>query len=240
MIKRLIKTTIIALNIALVACNIGSVIANEGDALLMKVDQFRAPSANFTFDLQLEAQNGKIWQLKVSIQNSTKGLVRYIKPAKVADRLILFVDQNMWVFVPGTRRALRISPQQRVLGGVSSADVARTNYSEDYQVTNISKDNQSMLLQLEPKTKSAAYGRIDLSISSSGAPQKAVFFAGGSRKLKTIIFGGYRDVLGVKRTTKLLVTDHLDGDAVTTMQYSNFKKTKTPASWYQPANMGRF
>ena len=62
--------------------------------------------------------------MEVSILDTSKGLVRCVRPVKVAGRAILFVEQNMWIYVPGTRRALRISPQQRILGGVSNADVA--------------------------------------------------------------------------------------------------------------------
>ena len=43
----------------------------------------------------------------------------------------------MWVYVPGTRQVLRISPQQRVLGGVASADVARMVFSLDYRLDSV-------------------------------------------------------------------------------------------------------
>ena len=144
----------------------------------------------------------------------------------------------MWVFIPGTRRPLRISPQQRVLG-VSSADVARTVYSNDYKVMETLAAGSEVVLQLAPKTKAAAYARIDLTVTKSGAPKQAVFFSGGGRKIKTMHFGSYRAILGAKRPTQLKVVDHLEGNKVTTMTYSGFKKAKTPASWYQPNNLSR-
>ncbi|WP_293573957.1 outer membrane lipoprotein-sorting protein [Phaeobacter sp.] len=235
MLKSIIKPALVALSMSVAAVGAW---AADGAALLRKVDDIRAPGANFTFDLTLNS-GGKTEKMEVSVQNSTKGLVRYTKPTKMAGRSILFVDKNMWVFVPGTRRALRISPQQRVLGGVSSADVARTVYSSDYKVVSTSGSGNAIVLQLTPKTKSAAYARIDLTVTSSGAPKQAVFYAGGGRKLKTMHFGGYKSVLGASRPTQLKVVDHLEGGKVTTMTYSSFKKAKTPAAWYQPNNLSR-
>ena len=218
----------------------GAALAADGDALLHKVDSIRAPSASFTFTLKVETEGDINHEMEVSIREHTKGLVRYTKPAKVAGRSILFVERNMWVYVPGSRRALRISPQQRVLGGVSSADVARIVYSLDYQVDSLSEDGDNITLKLVPNGSSAAYGRVDLMVKASGAPQQAVFFTTSGRKLKTTYFEDYRDILDEMRPTKLRVIDHLENDEVTTMIYDNFERAETPASWYQPGNLSRF
>ena len=214
--------------------------AVDGDALLQRVDAIRAPAASFTFTLKVEIEGDTNQEMEVSIRERTKGLVRYTKPAKVAGRSILFVERNMWVYVPGSRRALRISPQQRVLGGVSSADVARIVYSLDYQVDTAIEDGDNITLKLIPKGSSAAYGGVDLLVDSTGAPQQAVFFTASGRKLKTTYFEDYQDILGEMRPTKLRVIDHLENDAVTTMIYDNFERAETPASWYQPGNLSRF
>lgn len=232
--KTFIKTAITALSLTLVA---GATLAADGAALLRKVDEIRAPGSNFAVTIKLQ-HGGASETVAVSVKDKSKGLVQYTAPAKMDGRSILFVDQNMWVYVPGTRRALRISPQQRVLGGVSSADVARTVYSDDYKVVAATPSGGGHVLQLAPKTKAAAYGRIDLTIDGRAAPQKAVFYAGGGRKLKTMAFGGYQRVLGESRPTRLTVVDHVGGGK-TTMTYSGFQRTKTPEAWYQPGYLSR-
>jgi hypothetical protein len=52
-------------------------------------------------------------------------------------------------------------------------------------------------------------------------------------------FEGYKSILGESRPTRLRVIDHLAGDAVTTMTYSNFEMTDTPDAWFQPAYLSR-
>ena len=211
----------------------------DADALLQKVDFIRGPGSDFTFDLKIITSDGTEQELEVSILDTSKGLVRYVRPVKVAGRAILFVEQNMWIYVPGTRRALRISPQQRILGGVSNADVARTAYSADYKVNELIEIDGNIILILAPITQSSAYQRIDLMIKPSGSPVMATFLTKSGRKIKTMYFEGYRDVLGVTRPTKFRIIDHLNNDTLTTMIYSNYTVTKTPASWYQPSNLSR-
>ncbi len=212
--------------------------ASADDSLLRRVDEIRAPGSDFAFTVDLSA-GGSSQTLSVSVKDKTKSLVRYVAPAKVEGRSILFLGPNMWIYVPGTRRALRISPRQRVLGGVSSADVARTVYSEDYRVAGSEPSGDGHALRLEPRVKGAAYARIDLTIDERGAPLKAEYFTRGDRKIKTMSFGGYEPVLGETRPTRFVVTDHVEGGE-TTMIYSEFREIETPEAWYQPGNLGRF
>lgn len=233
MMYKILKTSALTLTFAFAA---SVSLAAEGADLLRKVDAIRAPGSDFTFDLKVQTSAGDSMSMNVAIKDSTKGLVRYDGPAKVEGRSILFVDRNMWVYVPGSRRALRISPKQQVMGGVSSADVARTVYSADYSVTEVEDAGGSQVLHLEAASGSAAYAMIELTVEAGSArPQQAVFYAaGGKRKLKTMTFEGYKNVMGAKRPTRLTVVDHLDGNMVTTMTYSGFALGDSPAAWFQP------
>ena len=125
------RRTVFGASAAVLAAGIA--LADDGASLLRKVDEIRAPGASFQFTVQLMSDSSS-QTMRVSVRDSTKGLVQYQKPARMKGRSILFVGKNMWIHVPGARRALRITPQQRILGSVSSADVARTVYSEDYRV----------------------------------------------------------------------------------------------------------
>lgn len=233
MMTSFLKTAAVTLSLSLAAT---AALATDGTALLRKVDAIRAPGSNFSFDLKVQTSSGDSMSMQVAVKDSTKGLVRYDQPSKVKGRAILFVDRNMWVYVPGSRRALRISPQQQVLGGVSSADVARTVYSADYRVTGVDEAGGKQVLHLQAASGSAAYEVIALTIEAGSArPLQAEFFAaGGSRKLKTMTFEGYAAVMGVQRPTRLKVVDHMAGGLVTTMTYSGYALGDSPAAWFQP------
>ncbi|WP_109314792.1 outer membrane lipoprotein-sorting protein [Pseudovibrio ascidiaceicola] len=240
MIKRFILALVTAT--AFFAGSLTQALAENGEDLLRLVDEIRAPANNFQFHVKVSTGSKSTLTMQVNVKDQSKGLVRYLTPKKNKGRSILFVGRNMWVYIPGSRRPLRISPQQQVLGGVSSADIARTVYSADYKVMSVNADSsREKTLSLKAKSKAAAYGRIALVVSAKDTrPLRAKFFsANGERLLKTAYFEGYKAVLGRQRPTKLRIVDHLAGNATTTMTYSKYQLKDTPASWFQPSNLHR-
>ena len=228
-----------------VALGAGAAPARE-PTLLQQVDTGRAPDSAFTFKVAVTAPDGDALKLSVRVSGQVNSLVRYLEPPRSAGRSLLFVERNMWVYVPGTRRVLRISPQQRMLGGVASADVARVVYSLDYALDSVEElpeegGERRRRLVLSGRSRGAAYGRIDLVAAGEEVrPLRASFFAAsGRRHLKTAYFEGYREVLGRSRPTVLRVIDHLNADEETLIEYSDFALEDTPAAWFQPTYLKR-
>ena len=214
--------------------------------LLEKMDTVRAPADDFTFTAAITGPEGNRLKLAVRVNGRVKSLVRYLEPPRSAGRSLLFVGQNMWVYVPGTRQVLRISPRQRVLGGVASADIARMVYSLDYDLESVEElppedGERRRRLLLSRRSKGGAYARVAVVAGGEEArPLRAGFFASsGSRRLKTAWFEGYREVLGRRRPTVLRVIDHVRGDRETVLEYSGFTLEATPDAWYQPAWLKR-
>ena len=213
--------------------------------LLEQVDAVRAPADDFTFTAAVTGSGGDGLELSVRVNGRVKSLVRYVEPPRSAGRSLLFIEHNMWVYVPGTRQVLRISPQQRVLGGVASADIARMIFSLDYALDSVEElaeegGERRRRLALSRRSKGAAYARIDLLVAGDDArPLRADLFAAGGRHLKTTSFEGYREVLGRQRPTVLRVIDHVKGDGETVLEYSDFTLEDTPDAWFQPAYLKR-
>lgn len=213
--------------------------ANEQEKLLERVDRVRAPSNNFTFRVQTTPTNGQTLHMEVAIKDRTKGLVRYVEPFSLKGRKILFIENNMWAYVPGSRRALRVSPMQRLTGGASNADIARVIFSLDYTIENIEPSGEDQVLQLVAKNN-AMYSRVDLTISKNVAPKLAIYYSSnGKRKIKSLYFEDYQLVLGIQRPMQLRIVDHLSGDEETVLQYSDFTLANTPDAWFQPGYLNR-
>ena len=214
--------------------------------LLQQADAVRAPDSAFTFKVAVTTPDDNALKLSVRVSGQVNSLVRYLEPPRSAGRSLLFVGRNMWVYVPGTRRVLRISPQQRILGGAANADVARVVYSLDYALDSVEElpeegGERRRRLVLSGRSRGAAYGRIDLVAAGEEVrPLRASFFAAsGRRHLKTAYFEGYREVLGRPRPTVLRVIDHLNADEETLIEYSDFTLEDTPAAWFQPTYLKR-
>ena len=213
--------------------------------LLQRVDSARAPDSAFAFKVAVTTPDGDAFRLSVRVSDRVKSLVRYLKPPRSAGRSLLFVERNMWIYIPGTRRVLRISPQQRMLGGVASVDLARMVYSHDYALDSVEEMSEEggerrRRLLLSGRSK-AAYGRIALVVAGDDArPLRALYFGSPEHHhLKTAHFEGYREVLGRSRPTVLRVIDHLNADEETLVEYSDFSLEDTPDAWFQPAYLKR-
>jgi len=219
----------------------------DAAAILEKVDAIRSPSDNFVFTVKLYAQTASsenVNELEVFVRNNTKSLVLYRQPAKQRGRALLLDGNNMWIYIPGTSRPLRISPQQQLTGAVSNADVARVVFHLDYVARNIEKqqiDGVSMLkLDLQARQGNVPYQRIHLWITENDLhPVKADFFSLSDKLLRTIQYSGYQEILGELRPTVLQISDAINPAIKATLVYSNFKIQDTPEAYYQPSYLGR-
>ncbi|MCK5831779.1 MAG: outer membrane lipoprotein-sorting protein [Methylococcales bacterium] len=217
------------------------------EKVLQTIDDIRAPSDNFSFNLKVNqgtGEDGREYSFSVKVKDNEKSLVTYTAPATSKGRKILMVAENLWVYVPNTRMPIRISAQQKVSSGVSNADVARVIYNLDYSADDLkveSMDGQEVYhLFLTAKTKAAAYQRIEIwAAFDDQRPLKAKFYTSTEKQLKTIFYKNYQSILDKNRPMLLEVVDHLDGDKKILMQYSGMKLEQTPDIHFQKSYLAR-
>lgn len=244
--KRRLITFLLLLMFAMV-----SVAADNSDSalipedILTRVDNIRAPGSDFIFTVTADVNNGEaISEYTVKVNNSTKSLVLYTKPIKNKGRVILLDDRNMWIFIPGTSRAMRISPQQQLVGAASNADISRVVFNIDYSpISAVIKNEQSrqvIEVELQAKEASTPYRKVVLFVDKrSLQPIKADFYALSGKKLKSIAYLEYSIILGEDRPVKLVISDSVNTSKTTTLTYSHFALEKTPAAFYQPSYLNR-
>jgi outer membrane lipoprotein-sorting protein len=222
--------------------------AITAEEVLQAVDAIRAPSNNFSFALHVLQENGKEeeknFDFTVNVKDSEKSLVTYTAPVLSKGKRLLMVGDNLWIYIPNTRMPIRISPQQKVSAGVSNADIARVVYSLDYQAENLKPealdDKGSYHLVLTAKTKGAAYQRIELwTTTDDYRPLKADFYTQSERKIKTIVYKDYQQVLGKSRPMLLEVIDALNSEQRVLMYYSDMQLADTPDMYFQKSYLSR-
>ncbi|MCF6204426.1 MAG: outer membrane lipoprotein-sorting protein [Methylococcaceae bacterium] len=216
--------------------------------ILSKVDEVRSPGNDFSFDLEVEQGAGedkKNYSFSVKVKDKEKSLVTYTAPLTSKGRRILMVGENLWIYVPKTRMPIRISAQQKVSSGVSNADVARVVYSLDYEATKLeiekNDDKEDLYhLFLTAKTKAAAYQDIEIWVDSKVIrPLRANFYTKTGKKLKTIVYKDYQQVLNKQRPMLLEVIDYLNNGQKILMKYSNMALTETPDIYFQKSYLSR-
>jgi len=213
------------------------------DKILEMVDQVRAPGNTFVFDLSLtykrKNEEDVIQKFTVRVKDGDKSLVKFTYPPENKGRLFLMQGNNMWIYIPGTREPIRISPQQRLLGQVSNGDVCRVVYSLDYEAKVLGEEKlgigiECVKLELMAKTGQATYGKIILWVEKESLkPQKAEFYTVSGKLLKTAFYKGYQKVLGRERPLILEIHDEFRKGEYSIMEYSHMKVVDTPPAFFQ-------
>lgn len=172
-----------------------------------------------------------------------RNLIRYLAPARDANKLILFSGKDMWFFDPASNASIRLSPQQRLLGQASNGDVVTVNLAKDYLATAaVLEDTQdghrqtkhSIKLTLSASTPDAAYHHIEMWVdAANNQPVKARYYAESGALLKTAYFRRYQKQLGGERPTETVIIDGMDPNWVTIMRFSDWVKRDVPEAWLQ-------
>lgn len=212
------------------------------EQLLQRIDQVRAPAETFVFDLKLttyrDADVRSVNGFTVHVKNSSKSLVKFTDPPANKGRVLLMSGENLWIYIPGSRGALRISPQQRLLGQIAYGDLARVVYSLDYRAVRVTEETlagvPALRADLQAKSKGAAHDRITLWVERETVrPIKAEFLALSGKLLRVGYYKGYRSVLGEERPTILEVHDAIRKGEYSVLEYLSMRKEDTPDIFFQ-------
>ncbi|AHG18554.2 hypothetical protein Z042_02110 [Chania multitudinisentens RB-25] len=123
-----------------------------------------------------------------------KGSLVVFKSAAEAGQKMLMQDDNYWLFMPKSRRPIRITPMQKLLGDASVGDISSLSWSESYRAEvkqpKLQVNGEDALeLLLEAKSKGASYHKIELVLSASDSfPLAANLYLQSGKLAKTAQF----------------------------------------------------
>ena len=211
--------------------------------ILVKADQARGNVEGIEWKIKLESiENGREQSrgLRVKACN-LNSLAEFLSPPKVKGRKLLMLDRNMWFVKPGLRKPVPISPRQKLMGGASNGDIASTNYAGDYEPASVSDDTVNgepcYLLDLRAADKKVTYDRIKYWVSKKRLiGVRAEFFTVSGKMFKSAAFE-YENSIMVKGKpqlfiSKMVITDAIVKENITTMTYEKVKIKKIPDSTF--------
>jgi outer membrane lipoprotein-sorting protein len=179
-----------------------------------------------------------------------RSLVRFVAPARDANKLMLYSGKDLWFYDPTNKASVRLSPQQRLLGQASNGDVLTVNLARDYKATQAGEEDMTdgeknlrhcYKLTLNGMTDDVNYHHIEIWIDTTNQqPIKARYYAESGKLLKTAYFRRFESQLGQIRPTETVIIDGLDPSWVTVMRFSNYAKREVPDAWLQRDYLPRF
>lgn len=216
--------------------------------IVKKADQFRGfGDHSFSFNLMIVSyqpeKKPRSNQLRVKVK-SNKSLVEFLAPKAVKGRAMLFEDRNLWLHIPKTRKLIRLSPAQRLMGESSNGDVAATDFSGDYTPELVGEETveqtdcyRLMLTSVDPKV---TYHKIEYWVDmKTGKPVKSKHFAASGKLLKTAFYKSFIKVGNQEKLEKLLLVNPIFKGRYTWMIYSHYQQEQLPDSLFRKENLNR-
>lgn len=204
-------TAALALTMAMVP---GTAWAQDGITLLARVDSvMNAPLDQTAVErMTLIDRDGseKERELRFYQKGSEKRLVRFVKPADVRGVAFLrLADDRMYLYLPAFRRVRRIASSIKNEGFMgtdfSYEDLSQTSYSEDYDVTAVSRGTGSYTLTLERKAGAdVSYTRLVMQLNDADwVARKIDYFDESGERIKTYTATEVRQIDGYAYVTRM-------------------------------------
>jgi outer membrane lipoprotein-sorting protein len=212
------------------------------DQVLREVDEHRLISSSFEMTIRLNTYSkNKMKDAIVMRGHVNRGkmfMINFLEPEKMKDRKILIEENDLLLIIPKVKNPIRISPAQRLVGGISYNDVAAVSYADDYTaifsgeeaIAEVNANGEEirtcpcLVLELTTKKTGTSYNRVKLWVErGSYLPVKAEFFALSGKKMTTVYYAEQKSVNGKMIITKMLFYDHISTDKHYLMQYEDFK-----------------
>jgi len=211
--------------------------------ILEKADEARGNVEGVEWEIIIESnEKGHKQERTLKIMaRDFNSLAEFISPPKVKGQKLLMIDRNMWFVKPGLRKPVPISPRQKLIGGASNGDIASTNYAGDYEATHMSNEKVNVescyFFDLRATNKNATYDRIKYWVSEQRlVGVKAEFFTVSGKMFKSATFE-YGNSIVIKGNpkpfiSKMIITNAVIKEDVTTMIYNEVKIKKIPDSTF--------
>ncbi|MBF4336966.1 outer membrane lipoprotein-sorting protein [Vibrio anguillarum] len=170
------------------------------------------------------------------------------KSSVEAGQKMLMLDENYWLLMPKSRRPIRITPMQKLLGEASVGDISTLTWSEDYQSQLMGEEQietpngQPYLthkLSLLAVTEGANYQQIILWLEKENDfPIKASLYLRSGKLAKQAWFrAGEKE--GRMRVTSMTLLDQIQPTKKTVVEYQHIEPMELDEKYYNPAYLTR-
>ncbi len=217
-------------------------------ALLLKADSYRGGNAALQVEtevttLKRDGSTDKERRYTVFTQSQHRSLVLMRSPAEAGQKVLMLGD-DFWLLLPGSARALRITPSQKLLGDASTGDIATLSWADDYTGTLVGDatcaDQRPCLhLSLQAARKGLSYQRIELWLGRQHhEPLAADLYVQSDKLAKRAVFVLDKPAAPT-RVDAMLLTDELGGGRQTRVRYLSRQPREVPAQWLNPMFLAR-
>ena len=127
----------------------------------------------------------------------------------------------------------RLGLSQHLTGEVANGDLARANFSGDYNPRLLRSERldgeEYYVLELLAVDRGVTYHRVLLWVNKGNyRPRRAEFYSLSNRLMKTCSYENYRDMAGKRRPTRLIMEDALRPGEQSVLEYERMRLRDLP------------
>ncbi len=150
----------------------------------------------------------------------------FLSPASDNGRATLRLEDNMWLFIPGIAKPIRIASMQSVTGGVfNNADIMRLDFSVEYAISKRDEHKDELVLELSAKNEMVTYEKLKMRVDKTSLFPKSIDCIAGGIVLKTIRYLDPKDFGGgIVRPSVLETTSQLQKGFKSIMVFGKMTK----------------
>ncbi len=207
--------------------------ALDGDAILRQVDAKLNPESYESYRklINLEPDGRKKEYVLFTVKKGRDKLISlFLDPPSEKGRATLRLGDNMWLYIPGVGKPIRITSLQSVIGGVfNNADILNLDYSVEYKVEKAEALATEYRLDLKARTAAVAYDRLKMRVDRATlAPTVIEAYAASGLLIKTLRFKDIKDFGGIRRPAVMETDSPLYKGYKSVMIWANVKPRTLP------------
>ncbi|HNO60261.1 MAG TPA: outer membrane lipoprotein-sorting protein [Plasticicumulans sp.] len=220
----------------------------EALAMLEAADQVRFPRSDFEVNVRISSTTPggetEVRDYQILSKGNENTLVITTAPASERGQVLLMRGRDLWVYSPRLSQPVRLPLSQRLTGQVANGDLARANFSGDYNARVLRDETiqkrKYAVLELTAIDGSVTYSRVLLWVDRAGnQPLKAEFYALSGRLLKTAQYLNYAKLDNTVRPTQLVMEDAVKRGDRSVLDYSAMKPRELPNKLFNKDYMKR-
>ena len=182
--------------------------------LLKQIDERLQPFSYESYRKLINIESDgtkKEFVMYMAKKDKDKVISLFLEPKSDHGRATLRLGENMWLFIPGIAKPLRIASMQSVTGGVfNNADIMRLDFSVEYAIASQSESESEYTLQLQAKNETVTYEKLKMIVDKTTLFPKSIECIAGGITLKTIRYLKTKDFGdGIVRPSILETTSQL-------------------------------
>lgn len=211
--------------------------ADQARTIVAKADEIRFPRDGFQVIIDINSTSGgeqaEERKYRILSKGNENTIVQTIEPATDRGQAMLMRGRDLWVFMPNVSQPVRLSLAQRLTGQVANGDLARANFSGDYEPkilrTETLDGEKTYVMELTAVDRGVTYAKVLYWVrQSDNRPTKAEFYSLSDRLLKVCRYEKYKELGGRVRPTQLVMEDALKKGDVSVLRYSQMTAKDLP------------